>query len=338
MNEKYSFYVQGMHCTACVVLTETELAEHPDVASVKSSLATCSVEVCGNFGNKSVVSIMEELSGLLSQHSLSVSPIKKVVQWKEFLIAGPVALGCITLFILLQKIGIVNVVTAGTVTYGTAFVIGIIASLSTCMAVVGGLVLSLSANMAKEGYTKRPHIMFHLARLIAFFVLGGVIGVVGSVFQLSSGGIALLSFVIALVLLVLGINLLDILPSFKKFQITMPRVLGIHVQRITTMNRTVTPIILGVATFFLPCGFTQSMQIYTLTTGNFVTGALLMFSFALGTLPVLALISFSSAGLRSKTQSGVFFKTAGLVVLFFGLFNFINALVIAGIIQPLFTL
>jgi hypothetical protein len=49
------------------------------------------------------------------------------------------------LFLFLQKIGLVNLVGGGQVTYGTAFVIGIIASLSTCMAVVGGLV-----------YEKRP--------------------------------------------------------------------------------------------------------------------------------------------------------------------------------------
>ncbi len=30
------------------------------------------------------------------------------------------------------------------------------------------------------------------------------------------------------------------------------------------------PIIVGVGTFFLPCGFTQSMQIAALSSGSFV--------------------------------------------------------------------
>ena len=63
----------------------------------------------------------------------------------------PVAVAFGVGFVLLQKAGIVNLVQTGTVTYGTAFVVGIIASLSTCMAVVGGLVLSMSATFAKEG-------------------------------------------------------------------------------------------------------------------------------------------------------------------------------------------
>ena len=79
------------------------------------------------------------------------------------------------------------------------------------------------------------------------------------------------------------------------------------------------------------------MQIYALSTGSFMSGALTMTAFALGTLPVLALLSFSSLGIQDKTKSGTFFKTAGLVVIFFGVFNIINSLVAAGIISPLFS-
>ena len=79
------------------------------------------------------------------------------------------------------------------------------------------------------------------------------------------------------------------------------------------------------------------MQIYTFTTGSFWTGAFTMSAFALGTLPVLALLSFSSLAIHKQAQSGVFFKSAGLVVIFFGAFNLINSLVAAGIIAPLFS-
>jgi len=62
-----------------------------------------------------------------------------------------------------------------------------------------------------------------------------------------------------------------------------------------------------------------------------------MFAFALGTLPVLSLLSFSSLGIHKKAHSGVFFKAAGLVVIFFGIFNLINSFVAAGIMPPLFS-
>ncbi|MFZ5391042.1 MAG: sulfite exporter TauE/SafE family protein, partial [Patescibacteria group bacterium] len=96
--------------------------------------------------------------------------------------------------------------------------------------------------------------------------------------------------------------------------------------------------LLGAATFFLPCGFTQAMQFYTLSVKDFWQGGLTMLFFALGTLPVLWLLSFSSFNLQSKSWRGYFFKTAGLVVIVLAVFNLLNALAGAGLIAPLFNL
>ncbi len=332
----YTFHVAGMHCKACVVLIESELDEIPEIAKVRVSLADFSVAVTGEFGDKAPEHIAQDLSVALTPHgyTLSVQKGRHVVSWSDFKTAVPIAGGFIALFIILQKVGIVNLVTTSEVGYGTAFIIGLIASVSTCMAVVGGLVLSMSANFAKEGESIRPQILFHVGRLVSFFILGGVIGTIGSVFQIGATGSLVLGVLVALVLLVLGLNLLDVLPWAKRLQPTMPHFIGKHIHGLKKINHTLTPVLVGIATFFLPCGFTQSMQLYALSTGSFVTGALSMFMFALGTLPVLALLSFSSLGIHKKAQSGIFFKSAGLVVIFFGLLNLLGTFVSAGIIQP----
>ncbi len=328
-----------MHCAACPVLIKSELEDMPEVSSAKPSLKHHTVEVSGDFGDKTQEHIARDLTEVVKTHGYSVSVEKHRhgVRWSEFSLAVPIALAFIALFIILQKLGIVNLVTTANVTYGTAFVIGLIASVSTCMAVVGGLVLSMSANFAKEGDKIRPQVLFHIGRLVSFFLLGGVIGLLGSTFVLGATGTFILSFTVALILLVLGINLLDIFPWMKRWQPTLPSFISRHIHGLKEVNHSLTPVLVGVATFFLPCGFTQSMQIYTLTTGSFWTGAFTMSAFALGTLPVLALLSFSSLAIRKKAQSGVFFKTAGLVVIFFGLFNLINSLVAVGLIPPVFS-
>ena len=335
----YIFHVHGMHCNSCAVLTESELGEVAAVCRVKASFKRFNVEVTGEFGDKEPAEVARDLSEVLKPHgyTLSLEPLKHPIKWSDFRIALPSAGGFIALFIILQKFGLVNLVTAAEVGYGTALVIGLIASVSTCLAVVGGLVLSMSANFAREGERVRPQALFHVGRLVSFFIFGGAIGALGSAFQLGSTGTFILSFIVALVLLILGVNLLDVFPWAKKLQPTMPGFIGRRVHGLKNVNHTLTPLLVGVATFFLPCGFTQSMQIYTLTTGSFLTGALLMFTFALGTLPALALLSFSSLGLRKNQSAGAFFKTAGLVVIFFGIFNLINSLVAAGLIPPLFS-
>ena len=333
--KKYTFHVHGMHCNACALMIESELQDLSYISQVQVSLKHHSLEVVGEFGDKTLEQIAEELTLVLKPHGYSISLEKGQIEkrWKDFKVAIPVAIGFALVFVLLQKLGIVNLVGGGNVTYGTAFVIGIIASLSTCMAVVGGLVLSMSATFAKEGDKVRPQLMFHVGRLIAFFVLGGIIGTIGSAFTLGTSGIFVMSLIIAVVMIILGINLLDVFSWVKRLQPSMPKFIAKRAHGISNLNHTLTPVLVGIATFFLPCGFTQSMQLYTLTTGSFLEGGLTMLSFALGTLPILALISFSSFSIQNSKKSGVFFKSAGLIVILFALFNFINALVVIGEIE-----
>lgn len=334
----YIFHVHGMHCNSCVILTESKIAELPNVEKVKSSLKNHSIEVVGDFGNMSEVEIAEQLTIPVKEHGYTISVEKQVVEksWSDFKVAVPIAVGFVALFILLQKLGIIHLVGGGNVTYGTAFVVGIIASLSTCMAVVGGLVLSMSATFAKEGDKIRPQMMFHIGRIVSFFILGGVIGAIGSAFTLNTTGTFVLSLIIAIVMLILGINLLDVFSWAKRLQPSMPKFISKRVHKVSNFSHTLTPLLVGIATFFLPCGFTQSMQLYALTTGSFLKGGLMMLLFALGTFPMLALISFSSVSIQHNKKSGIFFKSVGLIVILFALFNLINALVVIGMIPPVF--
>lgn len=334
----YTFHIHGMHCNSCVILIEERLGDLDEVATVRADLARHSIEISGAFKDAEESAIARLLTEAIEDYGYSVAQEKQIhrTNLADFKIAIPIALGFAVLFFVLQTLGIVNLVGGGAVTYGTAFVIGLIASVSTCMAVVGGLVLSISATVAKNESTTKPQLLFHIGRVVSFFLLGGVIGALGSAFTLNTVGTFILGLIVALVMLILGINLLDVFPWAKRLQPSMPKFISKKAQRMTRLNHTIAPLFIGVATFFLPCGFTQSMQLYTLTTGSFLKGGMTMLAFALGTLPVLALISMSSFTIKNSKKSGIFFKSAGLIVILFALFNLINALVVIGIIPPLF--
>src|SRR3990167_7173112 len=337
-NKTYTFHVHGMHCKACSLVIEQELSDLSYVESVQVDGHRHTVTMVGDFDGVPQEELAKDFSVLLASRGYTFFVEKKEVvkNWSDFKMAIPIALGFVVLFVLLEKIGIVNLVNATKVTYGTAFVIGIIASLSTCMAVVGGLVLSMSATFAKEGEKVGPQILFNIGRIITFFILGGVIGMAGSAFTLSTSASFVLGLIIGIVMLVLGLNLLDVFHFTKRFQPSMPKFISKHALGVSKWNHMLTPFLVGIVTFFLPCGFTQSMQIYTLSTGGFFAGGLTMLSFALGTLPALALISFSSFSIKNSSKSGIFFKTAGLIVIMFALFNLINSLVVIGLIPPVF--
>ncbi|OGI78281.1 hypothetical protein A3C57_01550 [Candidatus Nomurabacteria bacterium RIFCSPHIGHO2_02_FULL_33_12] len=69
-----------------------------------------------------------------------------------------------------------------------------------------------------------------------------------------------------------------------------------------------------------------------------MTGMLVMLAFALGTLPVLAFLSFGSASFAHSKHAPLFFKSAGVVVIGLGLFALLGALAGLGIIKPLFNI
>lgn len=330
------YFVEGMRCAACELLIEKKLSEVEGVKKVDARLADGKVHI----DSIKELSVTELTAFVEKEGYKIVEKVEtgKMDNKKELLLGFVIATIFFSLFILLQKLGILNIASnTNQITFPFVFLIGIIASLSTCMAVVGGLVLSLSSKYAKEKQT-RPVFIFHTSRIVSFFILGGIIGLLGSAFVLTP----ILSFILNLVLfvfmIIMAINLLEILPAAKALQLRMPKFLGKKVMDIGEANHSLTPVLLGSATFFLPCGFTQSMQLYSLTTGSFITGAVTMLVFALGTLPILALISFASNRFSKGLKSGIFFKTAGFMIIFFALFNFTAALVAIGLIPTIFNI
>ena len=334
----HEFYVSGMHCAACEVLIENKFKKNSKVKSVKASLSKSLVKVESNYRDKE--SLRNELSLLIEKHGYKLHNSKsetiKKIKWIEFLTAIPVALSVIVLFLVLQKIGIIKLVSTTEINYPFIFLTGIIASVSTCMAVVGGLVLSLSSTYSKETKSFRPQIIFHLSRIISFFFLGGVIGLIGAAFKLTSTVTFIIDLILFLVMVILAINLMDVFPFFRGLQLRMPKFISQKFINNPEISSQAAPILLGTITFFLPCGFTQAMQVQALSTGNFVNGALTMLVFALGTFPVLFAISFLSEKFSQGLQSSLFFKIAGLIIIFFAIVNLAGGLAAAGFISPIF--
>jgi len=334
---KSELFIEGMHCAACELLVEKRLSKVDGVKSVEAKLSKGTV--CIQSDNDLDI---QKLNELIKDDGYTIVKNKNTNvkrNWKDLFIGLIIAIVFFLIFLLLQKSGIANLGASNKqqITLSFIFIIGVIASLSTCMAVVGGLVLSLSSKYAKDQKLK-PVILFHISRLIGFFILGGVIGLIGTAFILTPLVSFILNLVLFLVMILMAINLLEILPVTKKFQFKMPKFIGRRVLIFGDSNTDLTPILLGAVTFFLPCGFTQSMQLLALTSGSIVTGAIIMLVFALGTLPILAFISFASTKLSKGFKSGIFFKTAGFIIILFALFNFTASLTALGLINPIFNI
>jgi sulfite exporter TauE/SafE/copper chaperone CopZ len=333
--KKYKFHVTGTHCASCKILIEDILKEQDFVKNVQVNLKKETVEI-ETESEKSAEELADILTSKTKPNGYMLSVEKKMEEKKSDDVlwqAIPIGLVFLFLFFLLQKSGILNLSFGSQTTPVTSFLIGIIASLSSCLAIVGGLVLSLSATVAEDenSKAKKPLILFHVGRLLGFALLGGVLGLIGEALGVSFIFSTILGLLASVVMILLGIHLLGI---FKKNMLTLPSNIFSFFRKVE--HATLAPIVIGIGTFFLPCGFTQAMQIAALGSGTFMSGLFIMFSFALGTLPVLALLSFSSVSFAHSKYAPLFFKSAGVVVVVLALFNLINSLVVIGLIPPIF--
>lgn len=332
----YTLHVSGTHCASCKILIEDVLNDQDYISSAQVDLKNQTLRI-ETVSEKSPEELADLLTKKVKSNGYTVSVEKVLIEkqkddviWK----ALPIGLVFLILFFVLQKSGLLNLGIGGTTTPATSFIIGLIASVSSCLAVVGGLVLSLSAKISQDNVSDtKTFMLFHIGRLVSFALLGGVLGLVGSAIGISFTFTAILGIIASIVMLLLGLNLIGV---FKKNKVALPSGIFNFFRKIE--HKTLTPLIVGFATFFLPCGFTQSMQVVALSSGSFISGLLIMLAFALGTLPMLLLLSFGGASLAHGKHAPLFFKSAGVVVIGLGIFALLAGLAGLGIINPLFNI
>lgn len=334
MTKKLLVPIKGMHCTACEILTEEKLAALPGVSSVKSDHACGLATIEYNGAEPELAQVKRAVveAGYEYGDDSEVSVEEKVNDYYEFAQAAIIFL---LIYLILKMTGLtelVNLKTDSVMGPSIVLLVGLVAGFSSCMALVGGLVLSVTARYAqahkdlkaKERFV--PHVYFNLGRVLGYVVLGALLGATGSAIHLSIGLSGWLIIIIALVMTVMGLKLIGLFPFFNRFELALPKSLLAFIglreraQEKYSPNKTM---LLGALTFFVPCGFTQAMQLYALSSGSAMTGAVTMGLFALGTAPGLLGLGGLMSIVKGKWSS-VFFRLAGIAVLAFALFNLRN--------------
>ena len=346
MNKEHTYFVKGMHCASCEVLIEKKLLELPGVKSVEASTSSgkATIEYEGEKPNiEKLNDIFKKDNYLFFNNNYETNKVddsaKKEKPVNKTLVAFNIAMFVIIAFLLLDKIGISGFLNVtSTSSLAVFFGFGVLAGLSSCAALVGGIVLSMSKQW-QELYTNeqnsikklQPHLLFNAGRILSYGFFGGLLGLIGSRLQLSLGVVSFLIISISLLMIALGLQMLGV-KAFRKFQVSMPKFITRKIANENNFNGKYMPFVMGAVTFFLPCGFTITAQSLALLSGNYIQGALIMGLFALGTAPILLLIGLSSVKFMEKPHlSQTFSKVAGFLLLFFALFNISTQMNVLGV-------
>jgi sulfite exporter TauE/SafE/copper chaperone CopZ len=329
-----------MTCPSCELLLERKLKQVPGVKDVDISYKTGVARITAKADQlpriERIATVIEDAGyNVIHENAPSLStltPDKR--KWMEI---GVALLVIFAGYKLLQAFDLVSLApsTSGALSLGGILIIGLVAGASSCLAVTGGLLLALAArhNELHQAETPSqkfaPLLHFNIGRLASYFFLGGLIGVLGQSITLSTRMTGYMNIIVALVMVFLALSILEIIPK-RNFPIRPPKKLSRWIANLSESDHPGAPLALGAFTFFLPCGFTQSLQLVALASGNFMTGAMVMLVFALGTLPSLLGISAISST-ATGSFSRIFLRFSGALVLLLGLFNLNSGFALTGI-------
>lgn len=335
---KTTYFVSGMHCAACELNIERIVRKIKGVKKVDVSLEKSQIIITADT-SKSIPSA-HKLNALLNKYGYEFS--QKSIASKttnlpqNYLIVG---LAFIAFIIFFLTVGGSEFITGTYINLksnaASFFLFGIAAGISSCAALVGGLILTMQNDGINQGKAENknrylPFILFNLARLVTFALLGGVLGLLGSAFNLSLVGSAFLTIIISIFMVVIGLQMLGFEP-LKNIAINPFGKIYTDGLNRSNSQSFYFPIILGAITFFIPCGYTIIAQTQALGSGDFWLGFTSLGSFALGTFPILALISFSSVKFHSNPRFSTAYRMfSGLMIVFFAFFTINSQLGLLG--------
>ncbi|MGL5315038.1 MAG: sulfite exporter TauE/SafE family protein [Peptostreptococcaceae bacterium] len=317
-----NYKVLGMTCNNCKIKIEKKLKSTIGIKTASVDLKTKSIKLdydSNIIGLKEIKEIVKDL-GYEIRDSVSTNDNNNNKIWLSIGTA-------LVLFMIVNRMvpDFSILLTSGyKLNIIMLFVIGITTSFH-CVTMCGGL--ALSQVVSKNDNLKR-NIMYNLGRVISYTVLGGVVGFIGAGITLNNNFFSVIPIILGVFMIGVGLSNAGIISLGRiKF-------LGKFNEKLIKLRSKLSndkgPFVLGLLNGFMPCGPLQLMQIYALSTGSFVEGALAMLAFSLGTVPLMLGLGVFINKLSINSRELVF-KVGGYLIVVLGISMMMNGLSTVGI-------
>lgn len=319
--------VEGMTCTSCEMRIENAVKKLAGVQEVKAIFSSSNVYITydvNSTGLDQIIETIEKLDYKVKRNrpegqgaagTGAGKPSGDKLTMDQLLGIGIILLA---LFMVIRHTVGFNFIPEvdASMGYGILFVIGLLTSLH-CIAMCGGINLSqcISYNGGSPEAGKlgklTPSLLYNSGRVVSYTVIGGIVGALGSVISFSGAAKGTVAIISGVFMVIMGLNMLNIFPWLRKLNPRMPRIFG---NKIHNNNGRYGPFYVGLLNGLMPCGPLQAMQIYALGTGSFAAGALSMFMFSLGTVPLMFGFGAISSVLSRKFTHKMLKVSAALVM------------------------
>ena len=221
-----------------------------------------------------------------------------------------------------------------------AFLTGLLGS-GHCIGMCGGIVAALSLSRTEKQGTILFQLLYNIGRIITYTGIGWLVGWLGSAFAYANtlaGPARALLIASDLFVIILGLGSAGLFAflNLNVMQLEFPgpvQKITRAVSRLRMLPPALSALPLGLIMGFLPCGFLYAMIIAAGQSAEALNGALMMFSFGLGTMPALFLFG-STAHWLTKRMRTLMLRWAGIMVALMGAYNLYRHLVLAQCCPP----
>jgi sulfite exporter TauE/SafE/plastocyanin domain-containing protein/copper chaperone CopZ len=334
-SKETAFFVEGMTCSSCEARIASALRKVPGVTGTRVSLkgGTAWVEYDDAAASVGALKAAIEKVGYTVKDKKSAAGTLIALGIGVVLIAAYMIATQAGLFSALPKVD-------ASIGYGMLFVIGLLTSVH-CVAMCGGIALSQSVGPAVSslaplsGRLERlgPGLLYNAGRLLSYAIVGGIVGELGSAFSFSPITKGIIAAAAGLFMVVLGLKMIGIISKVPSASRLVPAGIREAIGRIGTGFRKRGPFAVGILNGLMPCGPLQTMQLYALGTGSALAGALSMFIFSAGTVPLMLVFGFAAA-LLPRRFVPIMARASAVLVMFLGVVTFARAASLAGIALP----
>lgn len=345
---KTMLYVQNMTCVNCERTIEQSLIGIEGIVSIKASYSKGTVLISYD---PSLI-LLSQIKEIIASHDYYVQSEEdndknlKTDQSNTSTnltnILGGIVI-VISLYIIAKRLGLMDIIYSFPIAkegmgYGMLFIIGILTSVH-CVAMCGGICLSQCINKEENSNLKqnkfaaiRPSLLYNGGRIISYTIIGGFVGALGSVVSFSGTMKGIVQILAGIFMVIMGLNMLNIFPWLRKFNPRMPKIFA---NKIYASKNSNSPLYIGLLNGLMPCGPLQAMQLYALSTGSPVKGAISMFLFSVGTVPLMFAFGALSSYINKKSTGKMMKASAALVVLL-GVVMFSTGASLSGLNIPTF--
>lgn len=325
--------IENMTCSHCENIIEKSLKESAGVQNAKASYSKGTVNVSFDTNQTNIHAIINTIEKL--DYNVVKDGQNTSTQNHNLL---PIVIIIFSLYIIIRNMGgmdIFNIFPQAqqSMDMGMLFIIGLLTSVH-CVAMCGGINLSQSVAGVSCGGSRfssfKPSLLYNLGRVVSYTTIGALVGALGSVVSFSGAAKGFVQLVAGAFMVIMGVNMLNVFPALRKWNPRMPKIFATEINKRKSNN---SPFFVGLLNGLMPCGPLQAMQLYALSTGSAFEGALSMFMFSLGTVPLMFGLGTLSSFLNKKFKKNMMTVSAVLVVTL-GIAMFGNGVGLSGVALP----